>query len=525
MPKGSGLRFLFSGAALPEGSAGDGPVRLRVAVPAGLDLDLEATRAANPGWDVEVEGDAAAFSAGPDTLARIRAGEAPRVALVGTARQDGAVYASACELSVGAASAVSEPVRAMTPGGPVDGVERVVPPADEEGEAAASRDSSVSPEAAVHLADGSRAPSGSPIAPGEASRWVVTWDLDQYAGMRAEGAFALVVQGPFGPEGVVARDAAGREVAVEAARYASAEEAPEWLCGLMARAGIAPEGPFATVAPAEGEVQRLLDAGSSLAVSAPTGGDPGAISAWQLDFGRNGYAAPPVSWASAAPRPVSAIERSDGSDANGLELARGERVAYSLHWDLSPYAGMRASDGTLSRPFCFLEAVTPGAYGDALSVGATGPDGEEVAMRAVDAAEAGEAIAALARGLYGDAAVTAYVPVDQAAFARDYALSGKDVTIRIEREVARDAPERIEHASAQADFGIATASNPLSNGVADPAPAPEPEPRAPEASPALAEPEALPRLSDAQGMGLAAGLAAFGSAIAAGIARRRARRH
>ena len=203
----------------------------------------------------------------------------------------------------------------------------------------------------------------------------LTWDLDQYRGMKlsrndiAKGFYYLE---DYPEEAVTINnrlvslvDSNGQAVTgVEVNSYNSLEEAPENVKTMISKANITPKGAFQlfTATNPTDFYNKYVVTGNSIKITNPmvvkdsltqTGGVY-ENKAYQIDLG-NGYATETVR------NIVPKIDTNkhnyneDGVLVDGKQVVAGTINYYKLLWDLDQYRGMSATNSEIAKGFFFVE--------------------------------------------------------------------------------------------------------------------------------------------------------------------------
>ena len=203
----------------------------------------------------------------------------------------------------------------------------------------------------------------------------LTWDLDQYRGMKlsrndiAKGFYYLE---DYPEEAVTINnrlvslvDSNGTSVqGVEITNYDSLENAPENVKTMLSKANITPKGAFQlfTATNPTDFYNKYVLTGNSIKITNPmvvkdsltqTGGVY-ENKAYQIDLG-NGYATETVR------NIVPKIDTSkhnyneDGVLVDGKQVVAGTTNYYKLLWDLDQYRGMSATNSEIAKGFFFVE--------------------------------------------------------------------------------------------------------------------------------------------------------------------------
>ncbi|QOG24183.1 antigen I/II family LPXTG-anchored adhesin [Streptococcus sp. KS 6] len=301
--KQSVVKFQLKTADLPAGRDKTTSFVLIDPLPSGYQFNLEATKAASPGFDVAYDNatNTVTFKATAATLATFNADLTKSVTtiyptVVGQVLNDGATYKNNFTLTVNDAYGIkSNIVRVTTPGKPND-------PDN-------PNNNYIKPSKVNKNKDGVVI-DGKTVLAGSTNYYELTWDLDQYKGDKSSAdtiqkGFYYVDDYPeealeLRQDLVKITDANGNEVTgVSVDNYTSLEAAPQEIRDVLSKAGIRPKGAFQIFRadnPRE-FYDTYVKTGINLKIVSPmvvkkqmgqTGGSY-ENQAYQIDFG-NGYA-------------------------------------------------------------------------------------------------------------------------------------------------------------------------------------------------------------------------------------------
>ena len=301
--KQSTVKFQLKTADLPAGRDKTTSFVLIDPLPSGYQFNLEATKAASPGFDVAYDNatNTVTFKATAATLATFNADLTKSVTtiyptVVGQVLNDGATYKNNFTLTVNDAYGIkSNIVRVTTPGKPND-------PDN-------PNNNYIKPSKVNKNKDGVVI-DGKTVLAGSTNYYELTWDLDQYKGDKSSAdtiqkGFYYVDDYPeealeLRQDLVKITDANGNEVTgVSVDNYTSLEAAPQEIRDVLSKAGIRPKGAFQIFRadnPRE-FYDTYVKTGINLKIVSPmvvkkqmgqTGGSY-ENQAYQIDFG-NGYA-------------------------------------------------------------------------------------------------------------------------------------------------------------------------------------------------------------------------------------------
>lgn len=301
--KQSVVKFQLKTADLPAGRDETTSFVLIDPLPSGYQFNLEATKAASPGFDVAYDNatNTVTFKATAATLATFNADLTKSVTtiyptVVGQVLNDGATYKNNFTLTVNDAYGIkSNIVRVTTPGKPND-------PDN-------PNNNYIKPSKVNKNKDGVVI-DGKTVLAGSTNYYELTWDLDQYKGDKSSAdtiqkGFYYVDDYPeealeLRQDLVKITDANGNEVTgVSVDNYTSLEAAPQEIRDVLSKAGIRPKGAFQIFRadnPRE-FYDTYVKTGINLKIVSPmvvkkqmgqTGGSY-ENQAYQIDFG-NGYA-------------------------------------------------------------------------------------------------------------------------------------------------------------------------------------------------------------------------------------------
>ena len=301
--KQSVVKFQLKTADLPAGRAKTTSFVLVDPLPSGYQFNLEATKAASPGFDVSYDKatNTVTFKATAATLATFNADLTKSVAtiyptVVGQVLNDGATYKNNFTLTVNDAYGIkSNVVRVTTPGKPND---------------PDNPNNNYIKPTKVNKNENGVVIDGKTVLAGSTNYYELTWDLDQYKNDRSSAdtiqkGFYYVDDYPeealeLRQDLVKITDANGNEVTgVSVDNYTSLEAAPQEIRDVLSKAGIRPKGAFQIFRadnPRE-FYDTYVKTGINLKIVSPmvvkkqmgqTGGSY-ENQAYQIDFG-NGYA-------------------------------------------------------------------------------------------------------------------------------------------------------------------------------------------------------------------------------------------
>ncbi|MGT2908004.1 antigen I/II family LPXTG-anchored adhesin [Streptococcus dentiloxodontae] len=300
--KQSVVKFQLKTADLPAGRDETTSFVLVDPLPSGYNLNLEATKAVSPGFDVTHDADKniVTFTATAETLAKFNADLTKSVAtiyptVVGQVLNDGATYKNNFTLTVNDAYGIkSNVVRVTTPGKPND-------PDN-------PSNNYIKPHK-VNKNENGVVIDGKTVLAGTTNYYELTWDLDQYKGDKSsedtiQKGFFYVDDYPeealdLRSDLVKITDANGKEVTgITVENFNNVSEAPDHIQDLLNKTGITPKGAFQLFS--VDDPQSFYDAyvvkGINLTIIDPmkvkaemgkTGGSY-ENKAYQIDFG-NGY--------------------------------------------------------------------------------------------------------------------------------------------------------------------------------------------------------------------------------------------
>ncbi|MCB4994568.1 cell surface antigen I/II [Streptococcus mutans] len=301
--KQSVVKFQLKTADLPAGRDETTSFVLVDPLPSGYQFNLEATKAASPGFDVSHDKatNTVTFKATAATLATFNADLTKSVAtiyptVVGQVLNDGATYKNNFTLTVNDAYGIkSNVVRVTTPGKPND---------------PDNPNNNYIKPTKVNKNENGVVIDGKTVLAGSTNYYELTWDLDQYKNDRSSAdtiqkGFYYVDDYPeealeLRQDLVKITDANGNEVTgVSVDNYTSLEAAPQEIRDVLSKAGIRPKGAFQIFRadnPRE-FYDTYVKTGIDLKIVSPmvvkkqmgqTGGSY-ENQAYQIDFG-NGYA-------------------------------------------------------------------------------------------------------------------------------------------------------------------------------------------------------------------------------------------
>ena len=301
--KQSVVKFQLKTADLPAGRAKTTSFVLVDPLPSGYQFNLEATKAASPGFDVSYDKatNTVTFKATAATLATFNADLTKSVAtiyptVVGQVLNDGATYKNNFTLTVNDAYGIkSNVVRVTTPGKPND---------------PDNPNNNYIKPTKVNKNENGVVIDGKTVLAGSTNYYELTWDLDQYKNDRSSAdtiqkGFYYVDDYPeealeLRQDLVKITDANGNEVTgVSVDNYTNLEAAPQEIRDVLSKAGIRPKGAFQIFRadnPRE-FYDTYVKTGIDLKIVSPmvvkkqmgqTGGSY-ENQAYQIDFG-NGYA-------------------------------------------------------------------------------------------------------------------------------------------------------------------------------------------------------------------------------------------
>ncbi|HHF7064009.1 TPA: cell surface antigen I/II [Streptococcus mutans] len=301
--KQSVVKFQLKTADLPAGRDETTSFVLVDPLPSGYQFNLEATKAASPGFDVAYDNatNTVTFKATAATLATFNADLTKSVAtiyptVVGQVLNDGATYKNNFTLTVNDAYGIkSNVVRVTTPGKPND---------------PDNPNNNYIKPTKVNKNENGVVIDDKTVLAGSTNYYELTWDLDQYKNDRSSAdtiqkGFYYVDDYPeealeLRQDLVKITDANGNEVTgVSVDNYTSLEAAPQEIRDVLSKAGIRPKGAFQIFRadnPRE-FYDTYVKTGIDLKIVSPmvvkkqmgqTGGSY-ENQAYQIDFG-NGYA-------------------------------------------------------------------------------------------------------------------------------------------------------------------------------------------------------------------------------------------
>lgn len=246
--KQSVVKFQLKTADLPAGRAKTTSFVLVDPLPSGYQFNLEATKAASPGFDVSYDKatNTVTFKATAATLATFNADLTKSVAtiyptVVGQVLNDGATYKNNFTLTVNDAYGIkSNVVRVTTPGKPND---------------PDNPNNNYIKPAKVNKNENGVVIDGKTVLAGSTNYYELTWDLDQYKNDRSSAdtiqkGFYYVDDYPeealeLRQDLVKITDANGNKVTgVSVDHYTSLEAAPQEVRDVLSKAGIRPKGAF-----------------------------------------------------------------------------------------------------------------------------------------------------------------------------------------------------------------------------------------------------------------------------------------
>lgn len=246
--KQSVVKFQLKTADLPAGRAKTTSFVLVDPLPSGYQFNLEATKAASPGFDVSYDKatNTVTFKATAATLATFNADLTKSVAtiyptVVGQVLNDGATYKNNFTLTVNDAYGIkSNVVRVTTPGKPND---------------PDNPNNNYIKPTKVNKNENGVVIDGKTVLAGSTNYYELTWDLDQYKNDRSSAdtiqkGFYYVDDYPeealeLRQDLVKITDANGNKVTgVSVDHYTSLEAAPQEVRDVLAKAGIRPKGAF-----------------------------------------------------------------------------------------------------------------------------------------------------------------------------------------------------------------------------------------------------------------------------------------
>ena len=203
----------------------------------------------------------------------------------------------------------------------------------------------------------------------------LTWDLDQYRGMklsRNDIAKGFYYVEDYPEEAVTINnrlvslvDSNGTSVqGVEITNYDSLENAPENVKTMLSKANITPKGAFQlfTATNPTDFYNKYVVTGNSIKITNPmvvkdsltqTGGVY-ENKAYQIDLG-NGYATETVRNIVPKVDTNKHNYNEDGVLIDGKQVVAGTTNHYKLLWDLNQYRGMSATNSEIARGFFFVE--------------------------------------------------------------------------------------------------------------------------------------------------------------------------
>ena len=246
--KQSVVKFQLKTADLPAGRAKTTSFVLVDPLPSGYQFNLEATKAASPGFDVSYDKatNTITFKATAATLATFNADLTKSVAtiyptVVGQVLNDGATYKNNFTLTVNDAYGIkSNVVRVTTPGKPND---------------PDNPNNNYIKPTKVNKNENGVVIDGKTVLAGSTNYYELTWDLDQYKNDRSSAdtiqkGFYYVDDYPeealeLRQDLVKITDANGNKVTgVSVDHYTSLEAAPQEVRDVLSKAGIRPKGAF-----------------------------------------------------------------------------------------------------------------------------------------------------------------------------------------------------------------------------------------------------------------------------------------
>ena len=248
MAKQSVVKFQLKTADLPAGRDETTSFVLVDPLPSGYQFNLEATKAASPGFDVSYDKatNTVTFKATAATLATFNADLTKSVAtiyptVVGQVLNDGATYKNNFTLTVNDAYGIkSNVVRVTTPGKPND---------------PDNPNNNYIKPTKVNKNENGVVIDGKTVLAGSTNYYELTWDLDQYKNDRSSAdtiqkGFYYVDDYPeealeLRQDLVKITDANGNKVTgVSVDHYTSLEAAPQEVRDVLSKAGIRPKGAF-----------------------------------------------------------------------------------------------------------------------------------------------------------------------------------------------------------------------------------------------------------------------------------------
>ena len=246
--KQSVVKFQLKTADLPAGRAKTTSFVLVDPLPSGYQFNLEATKAASPGFDVSYDKatNTVTFKTTAATLATFNADLTKSVAtiyptVVGQVLNDGATYKNNFTLTVNDAYGIkSNVVRVTTPGKPND---------------PDNPNNNYIKPTKVNKNENGVVIDGKTVLAGSTNYYELTWDLDQYKNDRSSAdtiqkGFYYVDDYPeealeLRQDLVKITDANGNKVTgVSVDHYTSLEAAPQEVRDVLSKAGIRPKGAF-----------------------------------------------------------------------------------------------------------------------------------------------------------------------------------------------------------------------------------------------------------------------------------------
>ena len=246
--KQSVVKFQLKTADLPAGRAKTTSFVLVDPLPSGYQFNLEATKAASPGFDVSYDKatNTVTFKATAATLATFNADLTKSVAtiyptVVGQVLNDGATYKNNFTLTVNDAYGIkSNVVRVTTPGKPND---------------PDNPNNNYIKPTKVNKNENGVVIDGKTVLAGSTNYYELTWDLDQYKNDRSSAdtiqkGFYYVDDYPeealeLRQDLVKITDANGNKITgVSVDHYTSLEAAPQEVRDVLSKAGIRPKGAF-----------------------------------------------------------------------------------------------------------------------------------------------------------------------------------------------------------------------------------------------------------------------------------------
>lgn len=481
VPKNTPVAWRFTPDALPENTEQISSAEIRIPIPAGLAIDEESTRTSNPNWEMTRDGDTIVFKAGKQTLEDINNHKQPSVTLIGMTKHDGAIYEGIGELIYNKAHAISNIARIITPGLPDENLPPQVDIPDDPQHFGREHDTNISPELALYNTDGTRIIDNA-VPEKDTLIYTMLWDTDQYHGMKAEGDFVYVLDIPdedisFG-ESARAHDSSGKTYELTSTRYESLASAPAPLKQLIESCMIQPNGSFITYRISNKDMQSIFDAGENLILrheARDFSPETFKARAYQIDFGKNGYATEEVSHRTPHPAPTAHILDTSNVVRDGEHLNHAQPIHYTLTWDLKPYKDLVASAAVLEKGFYYLDDVDSTAFPDEMEYRAYDEDGNEVALayrtysncEEIDDPELHDTINACEP----HETVRMFYPTDVNSFFENYVKPGKRVYIETHMTTSDD--ERItdiHHTSAQIDLGSSVQNEAIHNTMSATAP-------------------------------------------------------